>query len=160
MSLNWTKQVQMYPNSLRLRNRYAINTFICKNLENQLYSWDFLSLELTFSLLWKPMIACPPKHPHLGFAHLGKRLLTALRIGSTLHVYMVSKKIFCPNFTFKWFWTFQKGKMAMDIQCNMLHSYTWWLRFLSWLQVKAPLHLNFISASTFNSYESLSSTVV
>ena len=35
----------------------------------------------------------------------------------------------------------------------------WWLRFLSWLQVKAPLHLNFISASTFNSYESLSSTI-
>ena len=63
MSPNWTKQVQMYPNSPRLRNRYAI---ICKNLENQLYSWDLLSLELNFSLLWKPMIACLPKHPHLG----------------------------------------------------------------------------------------------
>ena len=36
----------------------------------------------------------------------------------------------------------------------------WWLRFLSWLQAKAPLHLNFISASTFNPYESFSSTVV
>ena len=66
MSQNWTKQVQMYPNRQRLRNRYAINTFICKNLENQLYLWDLLSLELNFSLLWKPMIACLPKHPHLG----------------------------------------------------------------------------------------------
>ena len=46
---------------------FVINNFIWKNLENRLYSWDFLSLELNFSLYRCPWLLVwpnPPKRLH------------------------------------------------------------------------------------------------
>ena len=71
---------------------FSINTLIWEKLGNQFYSWDFLSLELNFSLLSKLISAGLPNFaqtPTFGlkiaylFACLGRRLLPTVRIGST-----------------------------------------------------------------------------
>ena len=97
---SWTspicsKQLQMSPDIPILCNRCVSQSILLseeKNLWNQLYSWDFLSLELNFSLLSKLIGAHLPNFaqtPTFGlkiaylFACLGRRLLPTVRIGST-----------------------------------------------------------------------------
>ena len=90
-----SKQLQMAPDIPILCNRCVSQSILLseeKNLWNQLYSWDFLSLELNFSLLSKLISARLPNFaqtPTFGlkiaylFACLGRRLLPTVRIGST-----------------------------------------------------------------------------